>query len=144
MCRRRRGGRFTLELWETYVFKKDSLFHTHPRYFHTLLVNVQLPDSATQDDMDLDLQGCDDETSGWVPVWRPMLLFMNEYSELTQWCAKYVISNPQNGTVEAKLGYRGEFYDVLELQRFPFDRQVTTSVNTCQTAWYSVTLLLVD
>lgn len=68
--------------------------------------------------------GCFDPQGGWRPKWTPHLLFHNQYDRLATWCKKYHVVDRDTGKVSAKLGYRGQFYDVMDMKMFPFDRQV--------------------
>jgi len=68
--------------------------------------------------------GCFDPQGGWIPDWTPHLLFHNQYDRLNIWCKKYHVVDRAIGKVSAKLGFRGQFYDVMDMKQFPFDRQV--------------------
>jgi hypothetical protein len=68
--------------------------------------------------------GCFDRHSSWEPEWTPRLLFHNQYDELITWCKQYHVVDRRAGKVCGKLGFRGRFYDVMDMQQFPFDRQV--------------------
>lgn len=68
--------------------------------------------------------GCYDRRSGWEPGWTPAVLFHNQYDKLHNWGSKFRIVDRATGRVEGKLGYRGAFYDVMDLSNFPLDRQV--------------------
>ena len=58
-------------------------------------------------------------------------MFHNEYNTLSTWCRKFFVSDQAVGRVSAKLGFRGPFYDVMDLHQFPFDRQVLHIVIAC-------------
>lgn len=69
-------------------------------------------------------KGCFEHHGGWQPKWTPRLLFHNQYDRLTIWAEKYHVVDKRQGKVSAKLGYRGRFYDVMDMCEFPFDRHV--------------------
>ena len=96
---------------------------------HAVIVAIlQMWDDPTLVNKGTDGAACFDPHGGWVPAWVPQLRFHNEYEQLYQWARKFRITDVEKGRVEAKLGFRGAFYDAMELHAFPFDRQVLNMV----------------
>eukprot|EP00039_Didymoeca_costata_P017135 m.314769 g.314769 ORF g.314769 m.314769 type:complete len:675 (+) comp16496_c1_seq2:1590-3614(+) len=83
-------------------------------------------------------EGCFSERSKWRPKWYPGLLFHNQYSTLYHWCDKYKVVDKSIGRVISKQGFRGPFYDVMDLKKFPLDRQVLHIVIATEEPFHQV------
>lgn len=59
----------------------------------------------------------------WEKAWSPMVIFRNEIS-VEQLSRKIFVSDPSKGIVFCYLKYYATFYEILELDHFPFDRQI--------------------
>jgi hypothetical protein len=59
----------------------------------------------------------------WEKAWSPMIIFRNDISAI-QISKKIFVSDPSRGIVFCYLKYYATFYEILELNAFPFDRQI--------------------
>jgi len=78
-------------------------FDMHMRWSDPSVVDVKEPD--------------------WEKAWNPMIIFRNEV-DLREISRRIYVSDPSRGVVFAYMKFNAQFYENLELMKFPFDRQI--------------------